>query len=130
MPKWKKASSDLVEAFHAVLPNDARVERRKMFGFDCAFTGGNMFTGLCPLGMIVRLPDGERERLLALPGASRFEMRGRVMREYAVVPEEMIKDSRTLRGWVARSFAYASSLSKKTPKKRARRKSVHESTPS
>jgi TfoX/Sxy family transcriptional regulator of competence genes len=121
MPKWKKASSELVKAFHAALPDDVRVELRKMFGFDCAFTGGNMFTGLCPLGMIVRLPDDERERLLALPDASRFEMRGRVMREYGVVPKEMIKDSRKLQGWVASSFAYALSLPTKAPKKPAGR---------
>ena len=121
MPKWKKAPTELVKTFHAVLPDDTRIEARKMFGFDCAFTGGNMFTGLCPLGMIVRLPDDERERLLALPGASRFEMRGRVMREYAVVPEAMTKDPRKLRAWVARSFAYAQSLPTKASKKPARR---------
>ena len=118
MPNWEKAPAPLVETFHAVLPDDPRVERRKMFGFDCAFARGNMFTGLCPLGMVVRLPEDERERLLALPGASRFEMRGRVMREYAVVPEAMTADLRKLRTWVARSFAYAASLPPKSQRKR------------
>jgi TfoX/Sxy family transcriptional regulator of competence genes len=99
-----------------------------MFGFDCAFTGGNMFVGLCPLGMIMRLPDDEREQLLALPGASRFEMRGRVMREYAVVPKKMIKDPRNLRRWVARSFAYASSLPAKAQKKTAQGRPVNRSS--
>jgi TfoX/Sxy family transcriptional regulator of competence genes len=120
MPEWKKAPAELVETFHAVLPDDPRVERRKMFGFDCAFTRGNMFTGLCPLGMVVRLAEDDRERLLALPGASRFEMRGRVMREYAVVPEAMTQERRKLRGWVERSFAYASALPAKAPRRRPR----------
>jgi hypothetical protein len=47
MAEWKKAPADLVESFHAVLPDDARVERRKMFGFDCARDhqfGGNPST--------------------------------------------------------------------------------------
>jgi TfoX/Sxy family transcriptional regulator of competence genes len=121
MAEWKKAPPELVATFHAVLPDDDRVERRKMFGFDCAFTAGNMFAGLCPLGMVVRLSEKEREELLALPGARRFEMRGRVMREYAVVPEAMTAERRKLRGWVRRSFAYASSLPAKSPGKRARR---------
>jgi TfoX/Sxy family transcriptional regulator of competence genes len=120
MPEWKKAPAELVETFHAVLPDDPRVERRKMFGFDCAFTRGNMFTGLCPLGMVVRLAEDDRERLLALPGASRFEMRGRVMRQYAVVPGAMTRERRKLSRWVARSFAYASALPAKAPKHKRR----------
>jgi len=121
MAEWKKAPAELVETFQAVLPSDPRVERRKMFGFDCAFTGGNMFTGLCPLGMVVRLPEDERQRLLALPGARPFEMRGRTMREYAVVPEPMTTDRRRLRAWVARSFAYAAALPAK-PRRTKERK--------
>ena len=115
--EWKKAPPELIETFQAVLPDDPAVERRKMFGFDCAFTRGNMFAALCPLGMVVRLADGDRERLLALPGATRFEMRGRVMREYAVVPPAMTADSKALRSWVRRSFAHAGSLPAKPRKK-------------
>lgn len=115
---WKRSPPELVATFHAVLPKDARVEPRKMFGFDCAFVNGQMFTGLFEDRMMVRLGDDERARLMALPGASAFEpMPGRPMREYATIPAALTAAPAKLRPWVERAFAYASAL----PPKRAKR---------
>ena len=84
---WEKSSERLIEAFYAAVPDDDRVERRKMFGFACAFVNGNMFTGLHQRDMIVRLPEDGRAELLEMPGTNLFEpMAGRVMREYVAVP--------------------------------------------
>jgi TfoX/Sxy family transcriptional regulator of competence genes len=69
----------------------------------------------------VRLAESDRQRLLVVPGAAPFEMRGRVMREYAVVPEAMTKDRRELRGWVDRAFAYAAALHAKARKQKPKR---------
>ena len=41
---WVKSSESLIEAFHEALPDDDGIERRKMFGFPCAFANGKMFT--------------------------------------------------------------------------------------
>src|SRR5262249_28556391 len=119
---WKKSPPDLVETFHAVLPDDPRVERRKMFGFDCAFVNGQMFTGLFEDRMMVRLDDGERAELLALPGAGPFAgrcepMPGRPMRGYATVPPALVAAPAKLRPWVSRAFAYAVALPAKPGKK-------------
>jgi TfoX/Sxy family transcriptional regulator of competence genes len=91
-----------------------------MFGFDCAFVNGQMFSGLFEDRMMVRLDDAEREELLAMPGAMPFEpMPGRPMREYAVVPPALVAARPRLGPWVARAFAYAVALPTKTKKKRA-----------
>ncbi len=112
---WQKSKPALVEAFYEALPGDAAVERRKMFGYPCAFVGGNMFTGLHQQNLVVRLPETKREKLLATAGASRFEpMQGRVMREYVVVPKSMLADRTTLRRWIREAFRYAASLPAKT----------------
>jgi hypothetical protein len=42
---WRKSPDDLIARFHAALPDDPRIECRKMFGYPCAFVGGNLFTG-------------------------------------------------------------------------------------
>jgi hypothetical protein len=57
---WEKSPESLIEAFHEALPDDDRIERRKLFGFPCAFVNGNMFTGLHQRDMIVRLPEDAR----------------------------------------------------------------------
>ena len=120
---WEKSSESLIEAFFEALPDDGRVERRKMFGFPCAFVNGNMFTGLHQKDMIVRLPEDARAALLEMPGAGLFEpMAGRVMREYVAVPRAMQGDPEALAAWVAKSYEFAKALPVKIPKKRARKK--------
>ena len=123
-PKWTKSPPELINLFHAVLPKDPSVEPRRMFGFDCAFVNGNMFTGLHQADLMVRLPEAEREPLLALPGARPFEpVKGRSMREYVVVPASMYADRRALARCVAKGLRYAASLpaKKKSPRPKRRR---------
>lgn len=120
--KWKKAPEWLVERFHQLVPEgDARVERRKMFGYPCAFAAGNMFIGLCQDQLVLRLPEPARERFLAEAETDVFSpFPGRVMREYAVVPHTWLEPSRgeELAGWIAQSLEYAGSLTRRRARKR------------
>jgi TfoX/Sxy family transcriptional regulator of competence genes len=114
---WKKSSAELIATFYAALPSEELAERRKMFGYPCAFVGGQMFTGLHEERMIVRLAEQERAEFLALAGARIFEpMPGRTMKEYAVVPPQILSDAAALRRWVAKAFEYAASLPTKERK--------------
>ncbi len=98
---WTKAPPELVELFYAALPEDPAVERRKMFGYPCAFVNGNMFTGVFAELIMVRLPDEQRAELLAIEGAAPFEpMAGRPMKEYVVLPESVLRNERALKGWI------------------------------
>jgi len=119
MAAWKKSSPKLVEAFAAALPDDPRVERRSMFGYPCAFTGGNMFAGLHEERLVVRLGEKERAMLRALPGALPFEPMGRPMKEYTVVPPAMHVKPAELRRWLARALEYVAALPPK-PKGKAK----------
>ena len=47
---WTKAPQSLVDLFTESLPDDPRIERRKMFGFPSVFVGGNMCAGLSRTG--------------------------------------------------------------------------------
>jgi TfoX/Sxy family transcriptional regulator of competence genes len=116
---WRKAPPDLIERFEAALPEQPGVERRTMFGYPCAFVGGQMFAGLFAESVIVRLSEDERQTALASQGATVFEpMRGRVMREYVVVPDSVAQDGRALRAWLRRALDCATRLPPKAMKKR------------
>ena len=118
---WTKAPPELVELFYAALPEDPAVERRKMFGYPCAFVNGNMFTGVFAELIMVRLPDQQRAELLAIEGAAPFEpMAGRPMKEYVVLPESVLRNERALKGWIDKAFLSAASLPPKSPKPRGR----------
>ena len=119
--KWKPASDVWVTAFQAALSGDDRVEQRKMFGYPAAFVGGNMAAGLHQDGLVLRLPEGEREELLGLGGRPFEPMPGRVMSGYALAPQSFVSTPKDLRAWLERSIRYASSLPDKASKAKSKR---------
>jgi len=114
--KLRPSPPELVSTFHAVVPGPP-VVTRKMFGFPAAFANGYMFAGLFEDQFIVRLSDHGRDELLA-DGGSLFQPRGRPMKEYLVVPPEIVADPPALSGWVKKALAYVKRLEPKTAKTR------------
>jgi len=117
MKKWKPAPAKAVAAFEMATSGMPGTEPRKIFGYSCVFTKGNMFAGLHEAGMVLRFSEEQRGEFLRLKGAKQFEpMPRRVMREYVVVPKVLLDSPERLRPWVEKSLAYVSSLPAK-PKK-------------
>lgn len=123
---WRKSPEWLVEAFGEVVPDDdPRVERRKMFGYPCAFASDNMFIGLHQENMLMRLPEGDRERFLEQYKTEIFQpFPGRTMKEYVVVPHDLVRDPEALEPWIRRSLEYASSVKPKAKKKAGAKKTA------
>ena len=118
MPKGDEATR---EFFRSLLPEDDRVTVRPMFGNLAGFVHGNMFTGILGSSVFVRLPERDREELLALPGASIFApMPERPMKGYVVMPAAWRDDPDQARTWVVRSLEWAASLPPKEAKKRGK----------
>jgi len=120
----RKPSGPVVAALHDAVPDDARVQHRKMFGCPCLFAAGNMFAGVHGEDLFIRLPEDLRETLLKRPDATPFEpLPGRgVMRQYVCVGETMLDDREELRRWLNESMQYALSLPPKPKKKDKGRK--------
>ena len=117
MPKFTKAPQALVDTFDLALVPFPKAERRKMFGYPCAFANGNMFAGLFQDRLMLRLPDDERARFLKLKDARQFEpMPGRPMREYVEVPEAVLNSKTRLKAWLSKSHDYAAALPTKLKK--------------
>jgi hypothetical protein len=118
MPKFEKSSPELVARFNTVLDRHAApdITRRQMFGYPCAWIGGNMMTGLFAEQWWVNVPDPDREVLLAMPGGHQFEvMPGKAMGRYVVMPAEVVTDDAQLDAWLDRAVAYTRAL---PPKKK------------
>lgn len=108
---WSKSPEALVALFDACLPRELGVERRRMFGYPCAFVNGNLACGLHQENVLVRLPEARRAVLIAERGVRIFEpMPGRPMREYVIVPPDVVVDPVALGTWLAEGVAYARSL--------------------
>src|SRR3990172_10733586 len=71
MPKFEKSSPELVARFAVAMERNAApdVTQRQMFGYPCAWIGGNMLTGLFAEEWWVRGSELDRDGLMALPRA-------------------------------------------------------------
>jgi hypothetical protein len=117
MPKFTKSSPELVARFNAVMDRIAApdITRRPMFGYPCAWIGGNMLTGLFAEDWWVRLSEPDREQLLALPGAHPFEpMPGRSMGRYVVLPSGIAASDLDLDPWLEKAIEFTRSMPPKT----------------
>ena len=117
MSKWEKSPEALVQLLDRVLPEGPNIERRKMFGYPCAFVNGNMFAGLFAKQMFVRLSVEERLAMMADQGAKPLEpMPGRPMKDYIVVPPALMIRETALKALVARAMTFGAGLAPKIKK--------------
>jgi TfoX-like protein len=121
MPRFEKSPPELVERFSAVLDRVGTPDttRRPMFGYPCAWVGGNMATGLFARSWWVRLPPDRLAAVLASGEGRTFElMPGRPMKGYAALPDEAIADDAQIDAWIREALDYTATLPTKEPKRR------------
>jgi TfoX/Sxy family transcriptional regulator of competence genes len=119
--EFLKAPARLVETFGATAPGPPAA-RHKVFGYPTAFINGNMFFGIFGENMFLRLPKDLQEKMIESGGRAFEPMPGRPMREYILLPDSVVGDRGELKGWIAKSLAYARELPIKAASKKPRRK--------
>jgi hypothetical protein len=112
-PRFVKSSPELVARFNAALDRHAApdITRRQMFGYPCAWIGGNMTSGLFAEDWWVNVADPDREALLAMPGGHPFEvMPGKAMGRYVVLPPAVLGDEAEVDAWLDKAIAFTRTL--------------------
>ncbi len=120
--KWKKANPELSEHLErALAPFDC--EKRKMFGHPAYFVGSSMFAGIFGDDIFIRLSEDDQKQIFSENDeAAPFEpLKGRIMREYMVLPQAIYDDDEDFEKWLGRAYEYAISLPPKIKKKVKRR---------
>lgn len=80
---------------------------------------GNMFTLLHQSRTLaIRLPEDKREEFLKKYKTTLFEAYGAVMREYVVVPDALLENTKELEKYLVASYEYAQTLKPKATKKK------------
>jgi hypothetical protein len=113
MPKFTKSSPELVARFAAVMDRNAApdIVRKQMFGYPGAWIGGNMLTGLFAEEWWVRVSEGDREALLAMPGAHPLEvMPGKAMGTSVSMPPDVVANDVEIDAWLTKAIDYARAL--------------------
>ena len=115
---------DTKELFASLVPDHPNVTERPMFGQRSAFVNGHMFMGIFGQDLLLRLPEQDREAVIAAGGTVFEPMAGRPMGEYVVLPSAWRSKPATLRKWVARSLDHVEQMPPKVqkPKKQPQKK--------
>jgi len=110
---------DKLALYDKLIATHPKIERK---GAANAYSSlnGHMFTLLGKSGTLaLRLPEEEREQFLKKYKTTLFEAYGAVMNEYVTVPDALLKDTKTLGKYLARSYAYIETLKPKPTKKKS-----------
>ena len=102
---------DLADRIRELIPRDASLVEKRMFGGLAFLVGGHMAVAASGEGgVLVRCAPEETGALLAEPHARPMVMRGREMDGWLRVDDEGVRTRRALEPWVRRGVAYARSL--------------------
>ena len=102
---------DLADRIRELIPGDAGVVEKRMFGGLAFLVGVHMAVAASGQGgLLVRVDPEETQALVSKPHARPFVMRGREMDGWLTVEPDGVRTKRQLEPWVRRGTAYARSL--------------------
>jgi TfoX/Sxy family transcriptional regulator of competence genes len=99
--------------FRALVPEDARVEIKPMFGNLGAFVNGNMFMGLFGADIGVKLAGSDADSLARVEGAGPFGPEERPMSGWLTLPPSVAADS----PWIAKALEFVAAMPPKSAKR-------------
>ncbi len=103
--------SELAERIRELLSGEPRLEEKRMFGGLGFLIAGHMAVAASSGGgLLVRVPPGQTDKLLAREHVSPMVMAGRETRGWLRVGADGVKTKRQLQAWVTRGVDYVHSL--------------------
>ena len=102
---------DLANRIRELVLAEEGVREQRMFGGLAFLINGNMSVSVSGRGgLLLRVAPQDTEKLLRLPHAQPFEMRGRMMDGWLRVDAAGLATKRQLERWVARGVSHARTL--------------------
>ena len=120
----------LVTAYEAALPDDPRVERKRMFGTPCAFVNRQMFFGTFEGTLVARVGPARARALAGQPGMQVFTPSpGKVWDDYVQVDATV--DPTSFAVLAAEALAWTDALPRraKVPRIKEKRRAGRQGSP-
>jgi hypothetical protein len=109
-----------LELYNQLIESNPEIQRK---GKTTPYTSlnGHMFSFLSKDGtMGLRLSEADRKEFLQEFNTRIMEQYGRMMKEYVVVPDDLLVDTKTLSNYLLKSLSYISTLKPKPTKKKSK----------
>lgn len=103
-----------------------KIDCKHFFSGAAVYVDGRICISLTPAGFAIKLPEEQREILLQERGTKslRYFPKAPIKKDYVVLPDSMLKDTKKLRKWVKITIEYILTLPKPIKEKRSIPKSV------
>lgn len=103
---------------------NVKFECKHFFSGAVVYADGRICMSLTPAGFAIKLPEEPRNILLQKRGAKnlRYFPKAPIKKDYVVLPDSMLKDTKTLRSWIKLTVEYVLTLPKPIRKKRSSQK--------
>jgi TfoX/Sxy family transcriptional regulator of competence genes len=110
----------LAQRIRKVLPPDATIEERKMFGGVAFLLKGKMFVGVVESDLMVRIGAEAYDAALARPHVRPMDFTGRPLTGFVFVSDAGIRTQKNLGDWIHRAMTFVATLpaTKKKPRSR------------
>ena len=84
------------------------IECEHFFSGAAAYTDGQIFMSLSPVGLALKLPEDAVKLLIDLGGKPlRYFPKSPVKKGYAVLPQQIVDDNKGLGEWISQSIEFA-----------------------
>ena len=112
MNKYFEKITTLLEQVRPKLSTTHRLEFKNVFGAVGVYVNGRIFVSCGKFGVALRLPSQTLESLFSEKIAKHLKYfpNGHVKKEYAVLPKQLIEDSRKFKKLLDKSIEYTLSL--------------------
>jgi TfoX/Sxy family transcriptional regulator of competence genes len=93
----------------AAVPGEggAHITCKHFFSGAAAYVDGHIFMTLTPVGLALKLPEGDRNRLFDQGGKPlQYFPKAPVKKDYVLTPLHLIDDDAGLRAWISRSIEF------------------------
>jgi hypothetical protein len=100
---------DLLNQTHPDLAAAYELEFKNVFGAVAAYVNGHIFVSCGQFGVALRLPPNTLDSLFQETGVERLRYfpKGHIKKQYAVLPDRIIRDRTRFRALVDECIAYA-----------------------
>jgi len=104
----------LAQRIRQILKGARGVTEKRMFGGLCFLVRGKMCCGVERDRLVVRVGPEQYERALSKPHARPMDFTGRPLKGFIYVSAEGCRTAASLKAWLTRGLAFASSLPNKS----------------
>ncbi len=106
--------------------SNVKFECKHFFSGAAVYADGRICILLTPAGFAIKLPENQRNILLQKKGTKclRYFPKAPIKKDYVLLPDSMLKDTKTLRRWVKLTVEYVLTLPKPIKKKRSSQESL------